>query len=60
VNFRFPAFVAGQESKFTSFCLFIYLLFFESPEQFFSYLVTVTITGDRAANFRPMLSAYSF
>jgi hypothetical protein len=30
-------------------CLFIFF-FFESHEQFFSYLETVTIAGDRAAN----------
>jgi hypothetical protein len=35
-------------------CLFIC---FESHEQFFSYLVTVTIAGDRTAC---MLSAYAF
>jgi hypothetical protein len=29
-------------------CLFVF--YFESHEQFFSYLATVTITGDRAAN----------
>jgi hypothetical protein len=30
--------------------LFVCLLYFESYEQFFSYLATVTITGDGAAN----------
>jgi hypothetical protein len=30
--------------------LFLVCLFFESHEQFFSYLETVTITGDGAAN----------
>jgi hypothetical protein len=32
---------------------------FESHELFFSYLTTVTIAGDGAAN-RPMFSAYGF
>jgi hypothetical protein len=33
---------------------------FEPHEQFFSYLATVTITGDRAANLALCLSAYGF
>jgi hypothetical protein len=36
-------------------CLFVCLI--ESHEQFFSYLATVTITGDEAANLA--LTAYS-
>jgi hypothetical protein len=31
-------------------CLFVCFVCFESHEQFFSYLATVTITGNRAAN----------
>jgi hypothetical protein len=39
---------------------FVCLFCFESHEQFFSYLVTVTITGDRAANLDLYASAYGF
>jgi hypothetical protein len=36
------------------------LVCFELHEQFFSYLAAVTIAGDRAAKFKPMLSTYGF
>jgi hypothetical protein len=39
---------------------FPYVCFFMPPEQFFSYPAAVTITGDRAANFRPILSTHGF
>jgi hypothetical protein len=39
------------------FCLFIY---FESHEQFFSYLATDTIAGDRAANLDLCLALPAF
>jgi hypothetical protein len=40
-----------------TFCLFIC---FESHEQFFSYLATVTIAGDRAANLDLCLALTAF
>jgi hypothetical protein len=36
------------------------LFYFESHEQFFSYLATVTNTGDKAANLDLCLGAYGF
>jgi hypothetical protein len=39
------------------FCSFVY---FESHEQFFSYLATVNITGDRAANLDLCLALTAF
>jgi hypothetical protein len=36
------------------------LVCFEWHEQFFSYLATVTITGDRAANLDPFLALTAF
>jgi hypothetical protein len=40
--------------------LFVYLFYFEPHEQFFSYLATVTITGDRAANLDLCLALTAF
>jgi hypothetical protein len=42
------------------FCLFVCLFYFESHEQFFSYLATVTITGDKAANLDLCLALTAF
>jgi hypothetical protein len=46
-----------QNVKFSGvFCLFVWLVVcFESHEQFFSYMATVTITGNKAANLEPYL-----
>jgi hypothetical protein len=55
---RFPRVTAGQSAKYRAlYCLFVC---FESHEQFFSYLATVTITGDRAANFDLGLALAAF
>jgi hypothetical protein len=40
--------------------LFVCLFYFESHEQFFSYLATVNITGDRAANLDLCLALTGF
>jgi hypothetical protein len=52
-----------QISKFgyTDIRIALFVCFcFESHEQFFSYLATVTIAGDRATNLDLLLSAYGF
>jgi hypothetical protein len=42
------------------FCFVLFLFCFESHEQFFSYLATVTITGDGAANLDRCLALTDF
>jgi hypothetical protein len=50
----------GKQLKSQKKCFVCLFVLFESQEHFFSYLATVTITGDRAANLELCLALTTF